>query len=328
LIPSSLSIPYTALFYANGTYQRTGSTTDNYAGFGGRWGYYAEIAGAVIGAPIVVPGFIAVVGIGALVSHFGEGNGWGQSIADAGMGAIAGHELGAAAAGFLPFLPRGNCFVAGTPVVMADGSTKPIEKVQPGDQVITRDQTSDPSGKVVRWKAGRHKMRAHVFLNLVLPEARPGSASFQIVVIFDPRYTRPLVVATNRALWAFDLWCLYRDRWPVEQAPLAAKQMIGCERAFVFGDESRGRLPELAMSAGNLLAYVAACRPAVSTGFWDRCTQPTCGRLRRSLSRANFAELPLPAGVFRKKASPTSHLLTGVRSHRRQKRPTFVLGTP
>ena len=68
-------------------------------------------------------------------------------------------------------------------------------------------------------------------------------------MIFDPRYTRPLVVGTNKPLSAFDLWCLYRDRRPVEQMPLAAKQMLGCEQAFVFGAESRWLLPEVAMLA-------------------------------------------------------------------------------
>ena len=111
----------------------------------------------------------------------------------------------------------------------------------------------------------------------------------------------PLIVATNRSLSAFELWCIYRDRWPVEQMPLAAKQMLGCERAFVFGDESRWRLPELAMLAGNVLWYVAACRPAVSSGFWDRCAQPTCGRIRRSLFRLSFSDLPLPGVYFGKR---------------------------
>jgi hypothetical protein len=200
---------------------------------------------------------------------------------------------------------------------------RPLERTYKGKKI-----PADRPDKVVRWKAGRHTIRAHVFENLVHKTARPGSATFQIVVIFDPRYTRPLVVATNRPLSACDLWCLYRDRWPVEQMPLAAKQMLGCERAFVFGAESRWRLPELAMLAGNLLAYVAACRPAMSSGFWDRCAQPTCGRIRRSLSRVCFSELPLPVGQFRKKSSPTAHLPKGVRAHRRQKRPTLVLRTP
>ena len=185
-----------------------------------------------------------------------------------------------------------------------------------------------PPDKIVRWKAGRHTIRAWVFENLVHKTARPGSATFRIVVIFDPRYTRPLVVATNKPISAFDLWCLYRDRWPVEQMPLAAKQMLGCEHAFVFGDESRWRLPELAMLAGNLLSYVAACSVPVATGFWDRCARPTCGRIRRSLFRLTFSDLPSLPGVFRKKNSRTSHLQTGVRGHRRQKRYQSVSATP
>jgi hypothetical protein len=33
----------------------------------------------------------------------------------------------------------GGCFLAGTPIVLADGSNKPIEKIQPGDTVLARD---------------------------------------------------------------------------------------------------------------------------------------------------------------------------------------------
>ena len=171
-----------------------------------------------------------------------------------------------------------------------------------------------------RWKAGTHRVSAWLFEDLVLSNARPGSTPFRIVVIFDPRYPKPLVLATNRKLTAYALWCLYRDRWPVEQMPLSTKQMLGCERAFVFGDESRWRLPELAMLAGNLLSYVAACSQPVATGFWDRCARPTSGRLRRMLARLSFSDLPLEAGQFRKKDSPTAHLPKGVAAHRRQKR--------
>ena len=35
-----------------------------------------------------------------------------------------------------------GCFVAGTPVQMADGTTKPIEQLKPGDKVISRDETN------------------------------------------------------------------------------------------------------------------------------------------------------------------------------------------
>jgi len=138
-------------------------------------------------------------------------------------------------------------------------------------------------------------------------------------VIHDPRYQEPLVLATNLPVSAYALWCLYRDRWPVEQLPLAAKQMIGAHRAFVFGGESRHRLPELALLAGNVLTYVAATSAAVATGFWDRCCRPTCGRLRRVLLRVNFSEIPVLEGPLRKKASVTAHLPKGVQGHRRRK---------
>jgi hypothetical protein len=99
---------------------------------------------------------------------------------------------------------------------------------------------------------------------------------------------------------------------------LAAKQMVGAHRACVFGDESRYRLPELALLAGNILAYVAATA-AVATGFWDRRCRPTCGRLRRVLLRVNFSEIPVPADSLRKKASVAAHWPKGVQGHRRQK---------
>lgn len=173
--------------------------------------------------------------------------------------------------------------------------------------------------KSVCWKVGGRTVRADIFEHLVLSTAKPGTASFRCVVIHDPRYHEPLVLATTLSVSAKALWLLYRDRWPIEQLPLAAKQMLGAERAFVFGQESRWRLPELALLGGNMLAYLAATSQAVTTGFWDRCCRPTCGRLRRTLQRTHFSELPFPIGQLRKKASPTDHLPKGVLAHRRQK---------
>lgn len=174
--------------------------------------------------------------------------------------------------------------------------------------------------KTARWKAGRHWVTAHIFEDLVLPDQKPGRETFRIVVIFDPRYKKPLVLATNKPLTAYALWCVYADRWPVEQMPLAAKQMLGCERSFVHNDQSRWRLPELAMLSGNLLSYVAACGQPVATGFWDRVAQPTCGRVRRLLARLHFSDLPVLSGQVRKKNSPTAHLPKGVAAHRRKSR--------
>jgi hypothetical protein len=175
-----------------------------------------------------------------------------------------------------------------------------------------------PSDATAQWVVAGRIVRAHVWNNLVLSTTKPGAAAFQCVVIHDPRYREPLVVATNLPVSAYALWCLYRDRWPIEQVPLAAKQMLGAHRAFVFGAESRYRLPELALLAGNVLAYVAATAAAVATGFWDRHCRPTCGRLRRVLLRVDFSEIAIPEGSLRKKASVTAHLPTGVQGHRRR----------
>lgn len=139
------------------------------------------------------------------------------------------------------------------------------------------------------------------------------------MAVSDPRYKEPLLLATNLSLGAEALWRLYRDRWAVEQLPLAAKPMLGAERAFVFGEQSRVRLPELALLAGNVLSYVAATSAPLATGFWDKAARPTCGRLRRALSQVNVAELSGLAGQLRKKNSVTAHLRTGVDAHRRKK---------
>jgi hypothetical protein len=175
-----------------------------------------------------------------------------------------------------------------------------------------------PPDATVHWVVARRIIRAQIWNNLVLATARPGATTFRCVVIHDPRYREPLVVATNLPVSAYALWCLYRDRWPIEQLPLAAKQMIGAHRAFVFGGESRYRLPELGLLAGNVLTYVAATTAAMATGFWDRRCRPTWGRLRRVLLRVDFSEVPVPAGPLRKKASVTAHLPKGGQGHRRR----------
>jgi hypothetical protein len=175
-----------------------------------------------------------------------------------------------------------------------------------------------PPDTTARWVVAGRRVRAQVWDHLVLATAKPGAATFRCVVIHDPRYHDPLVVATNLPGSAQALWCLYRDRWPSEQVPLAAKQMLGAHRAFVFGGESRHRLPELVLLAGKVLTYGAVTTAALATGFWDRCCRPTCGRLRRVLLRVDFTEVPVPGGSLRKKASVTAHLPKGVQGHRRR----------
>ena len=184
-----------------------------------------------------------------------------------------------------------------------------------------RDKEIDATAcdATARWKWGKRRVKALIFNDLTLQTNQPGGRSLRCVVILDPKYKKALILVTTLSLTAYALWCLYYDRWPIEQIPLSAKQMLGAARSFVFGKESRVRLPALALLAGNVLSYVAASSPVVATGFWDRCARPTCGRLRRVLSGLHFRDLPAPQGRMRKKESVTAHLPKGVKGHRRQK---------
>ena len=190
---------------------------------------------------------------------------------------------------------------------------RPLPRTHKGKTIA-----APPPDATAQWVVAGRIVRAHVWNDLVLATAKPGAATFRCVVLYDPRYLEPLVVATNLPISAYAVWCLSRDRWPIEQLPLAAKQMLGAHRAFVFGGESRHRLPELGLLAGNVLTYVAATTAAIATGFWDRCCRPTCGRLRRVLLRVDFSEVPVPEGSLRKKTSVTAHLPKGVQGHRRR----------
>jgi hypothetical protein len=206
-----------------------------------------------------------------------------------------------------PYKGRGRCPIYGERV-------RPLPRTRQG-----KGLAATPPDATAQWVVAGRIVRAQVWDNLVLANAQPGTAAFRCVVMHDPRYRDPWVVATNLPVSASALWRLYRDRWPIAQAPLAAKQMLGAHRAFVFGGESRYCLPELALLAGNILTYVAATTTAVATGFWDRHCRPTCGRLRRVLLQVHFSDIPVPAGTLRKKASVTGHLPKGVQGHRRRK---------
>lgn len=200
---------------------------------------------------------------------------------------------------------------------------RPLPRTHSGKEIA-----STPPDRSVCWKEGKRGLRATLFSEVVLKSDRPGGTVFSVVAVHDPRYREPLLLATNLSVSPEALRSLYRDRWAVEQLPLSAKPMLGCERAFVSGSESRYRLPELALLCGSILSYMAACSTPVATGFWDRASRPTCGRLRRVLGRLDFSKLPSPVGQLRKKASVTAHLLTGVRGHRRQKANATQTNTP
>jgi hypothetical protein len=189
-----------------------------------------------------------------------------------------------------------------------------------------REIAATPPDQVTRWTEhdsdGQRTLRAEQWIELVVPDAAPGSPTFTVVAIFDPAYTEPLLVATPLALAPPTLRELYRDRWPVEQLPLAAKQMLGAARQFVHEQETCQRFPELALLAGAVLTYAAATSPAVPTGSWDRQPRRTPGRLRRLLAQADFpTEFPWPERL-RVKLASTDHLPTGYWGQRRRPSPT------
>jgi len=195
-----------------------------------------------------------------------------------------------------------------------------------------RTLPATPPDRSATWEEDGVTLRADCWDNLVLRSTKAAecatAARFSIVVLYDPRFTEPLVVATNLTLAAADIRRLYLDRWPVEQLPLSAKQMIGAQRAFVHAEQVCQRLPELALLAGSMLSFLAAQLPPIPTGFWDRQPQATPGRLRRVLGRGGFPhDYALPAEI-RQKASVTAHLPKGILAHRRTKRPAVGAAAP
>jgi hypothetical protein len=205
-----------------------------------------------------------------------------------------------------PYAGRGRPATAGPWV-------RPLPRRYRGQPVA-----ATPPDRQEAWEGAAGKVRAEFWDGLTVPGAPVDAPVLTCVVIHDPRFTQPLVLATNLALGGEALQAFYGDRWPVEQLPLAAKQMVGAVRQFVFGTESRQRLPELAFLAGSLLTYVAATAPALRTGFWDRAARPTSGRLRRYLGRVDFTESEGLPAHFRKKEAVTEHLPKGVAGHRRR----------
>lgn len=135
--------------------------------------------------------------------------------------------------------------------------------------------------RVETWTENGVEMQAEIWEDLILPGVIPGSQAktFRVYAIYDPPYTTPWLLATPIHLKAVTVKAMYQDRWPVEQIPLSAKQMVGAHRQFVHADESIQRLPELALLSGSIPSYLAATVPAAPTGFCDR--QP-----RRCLRRA------------------------------------------
>jgi hypothetical protein len=192
---------------------------------------------------------------------------------------------------------------------------RPLERSYKGKTIA-----ASPPDREETWMENGVNMRAEIWEDLILPGVIPSARAktFQVYAIYDPAYSSPWLLATPLRLKAATLKAMYQDRWPVEQIPLAAKQMVGAHRQFVHAGESIQRLPELSLLAGSILSYLAATTPVAPTGFWDRQPQRTPGRFRRMLMGKPFPQTyPLPEQL-RKKASVTGHLPKGILAHRRR----------
>jgi len=181
-----------------------------------------------------------------------------------------------------------------------------------------------------RWTEGDRVIRAEIWRNLVLPECAPAAnnSTFDVYAIYDPNFETPWLLATPVVLKAASVRRIYQDRWPVEQIPLSAKQMLGTYRQFVHAEETIQRWPELALLTGSILSFLAATMPARSTGFWDRKPKRTPGRFRRTLAGQPFPEVASISERLRKKNSSTDHLPKGHLARTKQKIVTEQSGAP
>jgi hypothetical protein len=163
------------------------------------------------------------------------------------------------------------------------------------------------------WVEHGRQIQVAVWRNLVLSKVVPGpmNQSFDVYAIYDPNFNQPWLLATPLKLKPETVRAFYKDRWPVEQIPLSAKQMVGAHRQFVHNPESVQRLPELALLAGSVLTFLAATFPATPTGFWDRKPRRTPGRFRRLLIGQPFPKDAKISGQLREKQSVTAHLPKG-----------------
>ena len=179
-----------------------------------------------------------------------------------------------------------------------------------------KDKTlaATPPDETYTWTENGRELRAEIWRTLVLKHLSPDKANqtFDVYAIYDPDFAQPWLLATPLNIKPESVRAIYKDRWPVEQIPLAAKQMVGAHRQFVSNPESIQRLPELALLAGSILSFLAATAPAVATGFWDRQPKRTPGRFRRTLFGRPFPKDAPLSGQLRKKNSQTAHLPKGI----------------
>ena len=125
-------------------------------------------------------------------------------------------------------------------------------------------------------------------------------ALYSVWVFADPLFKTPLVLGANLSAAPEVIFSLYLDRWSVEQIPLVAKQLLGCQRQFVFAHTSCWRLGELAFLVGNILTWLAVLLPPQPTGYWDRHPKKHPDGYADNWRRLFFQKIPFLTGNFEK----------------------------
>lgn len=73
-----------------------------------------------------------------------------------------------------------------------------------------------------------YELRAEIWRALVLTIAKPNphNKTFDVYAIDDPAFDTPWLLAIPLKLKTERVRAFYQDRWPVEQIPTSAKQMV------------------------------------------------------------------------------------------------------
>jgi hypothetical protein len=176
-----------------------------------------------------------------------------------------------------------------------------------------KTKPATPPDEHAIWIVNGRTIRVEIWRALVLPKTIPndGTLTFDVYAFHDPAFKQPCLLATPVKLTFASVHAIDTDRWPVEQIPLSAKQMLGAHRQFVHKPACVQPLPELALLAGSIVRFLAATFPPLPSGFWDRYPKPTPGRFRRALFGQPFPKDALPSGQLREKHSVTDHVPKG-----------------
>ena len=126
-----------------------------------------------------------------------------------------------------------------------------------------------PPARVETWREDTLLLGAEGWTDLRRADADADAdrSPFVVLALHDPRFRAPLLLATPLAAPARSVRDCDVDRWPIEQLPLAAKQLLGATRQFVHALETCQRLPELALLAGAVLSSYRRYRPGHPDGL-------------------------------------------------------------